>query len=167
MRAPASSVLLATASLAATSLAATIPDFGSKPHILMVRPSPPASPSRARAPEQPAPDVATAATAANVRRAGAALRFSSAPPSLLTRGLRHPAVRQVVVDDLGWHNVGWHNPDMITPNANKLVAEGMTCAASLAASSLVAPSCADPPPLRAGSIGHTNFGTAPRHARPS
>ena len=154
MRAANSAVLLAMASLAA---AATIPDFGSKPHILMVRPSPLASPSRACAPEQP--------------RSATCAGTSSAPPLGPSARVLIHSVRQVVVDDLGWHNVGWHNPDMITPNANKLVAEGMTCAASLAAGSLrqLAAACwlADPPLLRAAWIGATNSGTAPRRARPS
>ena len=103
----AAALLAASLSSAA---AAKIPDFASKPHIVMVR--------------EP--------RAAGLR---SCLRFTArarpaARPALLTLGaLVDPA--QVVVDDLGWHNVGWHNPDMITPNADELVADGMTCAAAL------------------------------------
>ena len=79
-----------------------IPDFGSKPHILLV-----------------VVDVCDVhmLTTVLLRQRAACSQADSVAGCLL-----HARVPQ----DLGWHNVGWHNPDMITPNADKLVAEGMT-----------------------------------------
>ena len=102
--------LLANLALITTAAASSIPDFNSKPHIVMVR--------------ERATGFCSAAccSRAPLCAPGKAASLARAEQLLL---LHH----QVVVDDLGWHNVGWHNPDMITPNADQLVAEGMTCAA--------------------------------------